>query len=51
MRKKFSTGRLKTYKVNKPTSPIVRMVNVRAVLAVTLIVSMAVFTKAFWSSS
>ena len=48
MRQRFSSGRLKTYKVSKPSSPIVRMVNIRLVLLSTLVIFTGIFLRAFW---
>ena len=47
MRQRFSSGRLKTYKVSKPSSPIVRMVNIRLVLLSTLVIFIGIFLRAF----
>ena len=47
MRQRFSSGRLKTYKVSKPSSPIVRMINIRLVLLSTLVIFIGIFLRAF----
>jgi hypothetical protein len=50
MKKRFSSARLKTYKVTPPSSPIGRMINIKIVLLVTFGLFLGIFGKAFWAT-